>query len=74
METVSVPQGIKSTEFWTTFAVFLPALVENLGWKDNAPLSESGQIAMWCVMGIVGCVYIFCRSWVKVHTLKNEAK
>ncbi len=67
-------RGITTSEFWTTLAVVLPALVENLGWKNNAPLSEAGQITMWCVMGAVGCVYIGCRSWVKVATSKGNIK
>lgn len=67
-------KGVKTTEFWTALAVVAPALVENLGWKNNQPISEAGQITMWCVMGAVGCVYIGCRSWVKVKTSSKENK
>jgi len=58
--------GVKSTEFWATIGVGGFPLAEQLGWIKNLPVTEAGEIAMWCVSGAVICTYIFSRAWVKV--------
>ena len=59
--------GIKSTEFWATIGIGGLPLAEQLGWFKNWPITQGGEIAMWCVAGAVMCTYIFSRAWVKVN-------
>tara|TARA_R110001592_G_scaffold161329_1_gene393900 strand:+ start:343 stop:615 length:273 start_codon:yes stop_codon:yes gene_type:complete len=58
--------GVKSTEFWATIGVGGLPLMEQSGWFKNWPITEGGEIAMWCVSGAVVCSYVWSRAWVKV--------
>lgn len=59
--------GIKSTEFWATIGIGGLPLMEHSGWFKNWPITEGGEIAMWCVSGAVICSYVWSRAWVKVN-------
>lgn len=60
--------GMKSTEFWATIGIGGLPIAEQLGWFKNWPITQGGEIAMWCVSGAVICTYIFSRAWVKINT------
>ena len=49
--------------------------MEQSGWFKNWPITEGGEIAMWCVSGVVICSYIWSRAWVKVSSggINNDA-
>lgn len=64
--------GVKSTEFWAAIGIGGLPLAEQFGIFKNWPITEGGEIAMWCVAGAVMCSYIWSRAWVKVTTNKGD--
>ena len=66
--TKELKPGIKSTEFWAAIGIGGLPLMEQSGWFKNWPITEGGEIAMWCVSGVVICSYIWSRAWVKVSS------
>lgn len=66
--------GIKSTEFYATLGIAGLPIAEQLGWFENMPNTEGGEIAIWISAGFVSAVYIFTRSWVKVTAYKHDIK